>query len=189
MADRRSGTRRNKSSRGGRPPKRLLELIREDTFRRDRHAQLIEFEPLPRTAPAWADPKIWRALRVGQEGVLRYRRRSRRLAGAATPSATTTTASATACGRPRVCVGSTSKPSVAPSAPSTAAGSRGFSAATSVRVLPDWKSFARHPGHGVLEERPLSRPRPLTDNRCDHSIDLRGSNPELGSPRTRGPNP
>ena len=57
---------------GGRPPKTLLELIRHNTFRSDRHRALLISEPLPKEAPDWAAPEVWRKLRFAQATYVKY---------------------------------------------------------------------------------------------------------------------
>lgn len=61
---------------GGRPAKSLLELVRCDGFRMDRHTALISVEPLPETAPEWADDETWKALCWAQAQYVKYERGS-----------------------------------------------------------------------------------------------------------------
>lgn len=56
-----------------RPAKTLLLLIRDDTFRRDRHAALIESQLLPAEPPSWIRPpydRIWNGLRSAQQALI-----------------------------------------------------------------------------------------------------------------------
>ena len=56
-----------------RPPKTLLELMRDDTFRRDRHAELVRTQPLPEEPPEWvSDPRLWESIRFAQVAHLQY---------------------------------------------------------------------------------------------------------------------
>ncbi len=57
-----------------RPPKTLVELIRDNGFRRDRHAALLESEPLAEGAPEFCPPELWRKLRFAQTTYVKYRR-------------------------------------------------------------------------------------------------------------------
>lgn len=57
------------SSRRGRPAKPLLQHLRDGTFRRHRHIQLLRLEPLPAQPPDWVEPRLeplWRSLVVAQ---------------------------------------------------------------------------------------------------------------------------
>ena len=50
----------------GPTPKTLLELLRSNGYRGDRHVDLLRTQPLPEEAPEWADPHVWKGLLTAQ---------------------------------------------------------------------------------------------------------------------------
>jgi hypothetical protein len=51
----------------GRPRKKLVELVRDRSFRLDRHERLIVLEPLPEISPEWCEQRRWTRLRQAQD--------------------------------------------------------------------------------------------------------------------------